>query len=171
MNDEVKPLECAQVRDHLSDLLDLRRGETPPPGATPLSEPAYRTQVETHVNACPECRNELYTLGDLGRVFSEFDVGERPAQDFDGYAKAVRARLNGQGKIIALPGRALRPRERRSMGWRGWTGVGLTSAAAAVLAVSLLGYLKADGPRTEVAAAQPEASENRVPAWKEPIAA
>lgn len=171
MSDEVMPLECSQVREHLSDLLDIRRGETPPPGATPLAKPAYRVRVETHVNACPDCRNELYTLGDLGRVFSEFDVGERPAQDFDGYAKAVRARLNGQGTIIALPGRALRSRERRSMGWKGWVGVGVTSAAAAMLSVALLGYLKADAPKKDAVPISNEVAENPVHEWKDPIVA
>ncbi|MBI3831902.1 MAG: hypothetical protein HY291_20435 [Planctomycetes bacterium] len=135
-------LSCAGAREHLSDLLDIRRGETPAPGATPLSDPLLRTRVEEHVDGCPDCRLELQGLSEIGLAFAEFRVGERPAQDFDGYAQAVRARIHGGGKVIPMPGRAtVRVRESRMPGWRRLAGVAVSSAAAAVLAVTMLPHV------------------------------
>lgn len=135
-------LSCSGAREHLSDLLDIRRGEMPAAAATPLADPLLRTRVEEHVDGCPDCRLELQALSEVGLAFADFRVGERPAQDFDGYAKAVRARISGGGKVIPLPGRAtVRAREIRAPGWRSLVGVAVSSAAAAVLAVTMLPHL------------------------------
>lgn len=138
MSDEAKPvaMTCAEVQPLLADWPDVLRGEIPPVGVSPLAESACRDGVEAHLNACAACRAEARELSEVGLAFAEFDVGERPAQDFERYALAVRARMSSDEKLIPLPRRGSTPaRERQAPGWLSWLGLAGASAAAAVLAV------------------------------------
>src|SRR5438034_1146716 len=63
-------LPCSDVRELLSDLIDARRGEIPHPDGTRLTEPGMRAAVELHVAACEACREELYSLQEIGAAFS-----------------------------------------------------------------------------------------------------
>lgn len=138
MNDEAKPvaMTCAEVLPLLADWPDVLRGEIPPAGVSPLAESACREGVEAHLSVCAACRAEVRELSEVGLAFAEFDVGERPAQDFERYAQAVRARMSSDEKVIPLPRRGSAPgRERQAPGWLSWLGLTGASAAAAVLAV------------------------------------
>lgn len=86
-------LACSDVRELLSDLIEVRAGEIPHPDGTRLSEPGMRAAVELHVAACEPCREELHTMEEIGAAFSEFSVGEPPAQNFANYGMRVRARM------------------------------------------------------------------------------
>jgi hypothetical protein len=103
-------LSCAEVRELLSDLIDVRCGEIPHPDGTRLSEPGLRPAVELHVASCPACREELNALWEVGAAYADFNVGEAPAQHFANYAQQVRARM-GQSRapvrMVARPGRRI----------------------------------------------------------------
>ena len=86
-------LNCTDVRETLSDLIDARRGEIPYPGGTRLAEPGMRSAVELHVASCTDCRTELESLEMTGDAFAEFSVDEAPAQHFAEYPRLIRARL------------------------------------------------------------------------------
>jgi len=86
-------LNCIEVRECLSDIIDSRRGEIPYPGATRLAEPGIRAAMELHLAGCTECRNELAVMEEVGAAFSDFSVGEVSAQVFADYPRKVRARL------------------------------------------------------------------------------
>jgi len=150
------PEGCQTFREHLSDLLDVRRGELPPPSASPLADAAFRARVEAHVHACAECRAELQNLEELGLAYADFGVGARSAQEFSGFAAAVRKRIAGQP---AAPAWETAPAPRRVvLGWPSWVGLTLSSAAAAMLAVLAAGAFakpsKRRAPSAENTAAQ-----------------
>src|SRR5436853_3038300 len=61
-----KRMTCVEVRDILSDLIDVRNGEIPPVGASRLSEPEVRADAESHLAGCAECRAELIVMEEVG---------------------------------------------------------------------------------------------------------
>lgn len=86
-------LACSDARELLSDLIEVRCGEIPHPDGTRLSEPGMRAAVELHVAACEACRLEFHAFEEIGAAFSEFSVGEPPAQHFANYGQRVRSRM------------------------------------------------------------------------------
>jgi hypothetical protein len=87
-------LPCSQVRDLLSDLMDVRRGEVPYPDGTPISTSGMRAALESHLAGCANCRAELLVLEETCSAFSDYSVSELPAQHFADYGARVRARMN-----------------------------------------------------------------------------
>lgn len=138
---------CPQAQELLSDLLDVRRGETPAQGATVLADPATRTRLEAHVDACAECTRALNDLSEVGAAFAEFSVGEKPAQDFADYATLIRERIVAEGgetrplfPELKLVAPAPAPSPKRGPGWSAWLGMAATSAAAAAVMVGVLNW-------------------------------
>jgi len=86
-------LTCLEVRDSLSDLIDVRRGELPHPDGTLLSESGMRAALELHLAGCQGCRDEIFILEETGAAFVDFNVGELPVQHFADYGSKVRARM------------------------------------------------------------------------------
>ncbi len=130
-------MECPEIQELLSDLLDVRRGESPTPEVSPLGDPAVLAGVEQHVARCEACAARLNSLSELGAVFSEFSVAEKPAQEFADYGMRVRARMSGNDFEAPLDDSLSPP---PSSGHHWWL-VALSSAAA-MLAVSLLIFPK-----------------------------
>ncbi|HLX62500.1 MAG TPA: PDZ domain-containing protein [Planctomycetota bacterium] len=129
-----KVMTCGEVREILSDLIDVRNGEIPPAGASRLSEPEVRADAESHLAACSECRAELAILESVGDVFAEFSVGELPAQHFSDYGKLTRERMaRKERKITPLHA----PRR--------WWKAGASMAAAACLAFAVLHFMPKKG--------------------------
>ena len=140
-----KRMTCTEVRDILSDLIDVRNGEIPPVGVSRLSQPEVRADAESHLASCSDCRGELVILEEVGSVFSDFNVGELPVQHFANYGQVVRdhmaksnfspvAQSNNQ-KIVPIraPGRAA--------GFARWWKVGASAAAAAAIAFSVMHFM------------------------------
>ena len=123
-------MTCIEVRDILSDLIDVRNGEIPPVGASRLSMPEVRADAESHLAGCCDCRAELVILEEVGAVFADFNVGEMPAQHFANYGEVVRARMATQAERKIVPIRA----GRRT----GWWKIG---ASAAVAACAVFGFM------------------------------
>ena len=166
-DEKIQATTCAEVRELLSDYLDVRRGEVPPPEASPLAVPGAREAVERHLAGCAACRAELGTLEEIGAVYAEFSVDEKPPQAFASFAAVARDRI----RRIPVPSEARSGRAVvvRSTEWRRWVTMVVTSAAAAMLTVAfLLPYL--NKPRqapavatreTKAAPAQPESQKKQ----------
>ncbi|MCY3019900.1 MAG: PDZ domain-containing protein [Planctomycetota bacterium] len=126
-SDCLQHMSCAEARELLSDLMDVRRGEVPQPEATRLAQPGMRAAVEQHLAGCDACREELRILGEIGAAFAAFPLDGVPAQHFDNYGKVVRARMARAGG--AAQASAWRP--------RGVRVYGLTFGVSALAAASL----------------------------------
>jgi len=144
------PEGCLIFREHLSALLDVRRGELPPLSASPLADASFLACAETHVNACVECRRELQQLVELGLAYAEFNVGARSAQEFSGFAAVVRNRIAGRPGV---PTWATSP-QKVSLRWATWVGLTSSSAVAALLAMLVTGAL-ARSPKRRLPSAEP----------------
>jgi anti-sigma factor RsiW len=135
-------LPCSDVRELLSDLIEVRSGEIPHPDGTRLSEPGMRAAVELHVAACEACRNELLTIEEVGAAFSDFSVGEPPAQHFANYGQRVRARMARTEPGVISGAYALRTTDAKPAAKRGRLlrfatfAVSTLAAACVALAVS-----------------------------------
>jgi hypothetical protein len=125
-------MTCAAAREHLSDLLDIRRGEEPTPG-TALHDGALRGALEAHVAGCAECRAAMEALAQLGAAYAEFSVGELPEEAFALWGR--RAREKAAQAAPQPSARILRPVVRAERTWVSWLATVASSAAAAVLAV------------------------------------
>ena len=57
--------------------------------------------MESHLLNCAECAQIIQDMEEADRAFSDFSVGELPAQHFAGYAQNVRARVQAEilGKL------------------------------------------------------------------------
>jgi hypothetical protein len=136
-------LACAQARELLSDLIDVRRGELPHPDGSLLAEAGLRPALELHLAACEACRTELAILEDVGGAYADYSVGEAPAQMFENYGRKIRARIaagNGTAKTISSPFRQRR---------MAWAAAGLSGLAAASWAIVLMsGTVKVPEPST-----------------------
>ena len=131
-------LTCLEVRETLSDLIDARRGEIPYPGGTRLAEPGMRSAVELHLAGCTDCRDELLAMEEVGLAFSEYSVGEPPAQVFADYSRIIRERL-AREKSLHAPVRNAFSKNRRSV----WLTLGVSGIAAALAFAASLKYLTA----------------------------
>src|SRR3954463_9930349 len=134
-------LPCSDVRELLSDLIDARSGEIPHPDGTRLAEPGLRAAVELHVAACISCREELEDLQEVGSAFSEFSVGELPAQHFADYGQRVRERMARTEPGVVSGAYALRvagtPAVKPPRKWRAVAfAVSTLAAACVVFAIS-----------------------------------
>ena len=152
-------LMCADVQALLSDWLDVRRGEIPPAGISPLSEERYRSSYDAHLGTCQHCKCQLQDLEMLGSAFSEFSVNELPDSHFQSYASKVKARIQAEtpatSNVIQVPQERWTRREATPR-WAPWVVMVASSSAAAMLAVVLtLGVFGKSGStksnRTEVA--------------------
>jgi len=132
-------MQCSQAQELLSDLLDVRRGETPP-AEHPLSDAARRAALETHVNRCSPCREELDALSETGAAFAEFSVGEPSPQHFAEYPAKVREKLKTTPARVVPDSVRVLPKLGGNVlrNWRGWLGIATASAAAAMLTVALV---------------------------------
>ncbi|MEI6235600.1 MAG: PDZ domain-containing protein [Planctomycetota bacterium] len=129
-------MNCNDVRNILSDLIDVRNGEIPPVGVSLLAEPEVRANAESHLASCSDCRAELAALEDVGSVFGDFNVGELPAQHFSNYGQIIRDRIaKSEPKIVQL----------RPTGVSRWWKTGASFAAAACVAVMLMNYVPKAG--------------------------
>lgn len=122
-------MTCQDVREVLSDLIDVRNGEIPLPGTSRLAENDMRAETEAHLAMCPACRSELNDLEMVGEVFAGFSVSELPPQHFENYGAKVRERMK-RDNIIRMPVRANR------FGW--WK----MAASAAVAACAVFGVVR-----------------------------
>lgn len=120
-------LNCMEVRETLSDLIDARRGEIPYPGGTRLAEPGMRSAVELHLAGCNDCRDELHAMEEIGLAYSEYSVNEPPAQVFADYPRIIRERLARENSLRA-PVRGFFSRNKRSV----WLSLGASGLAAAL---------------------------------------
>jgi hypothetical protein len=120
-------LNCLEVRETLSDLIDARRGEIPYPGGTRLAEPGMRSAVELHLAGCADCRDELHAMEEIGLAYSEFSVNEPPAQVFADYPRIIRERLARENSLRA-PARGFFSRNKRGI----WMTLGASGLAAAL---------------------------------------
>ncbi len=139
-------LKCLEVREQLSDLIDARRGEIPYPGGTRLAEPGMRSAVELHLAGCMECRDELLAMEEVGLAFSEYSVGEPPAQVFADYPRIIRERLARENSL-RVPTRNVFSRNKRSV----FLTLGVSGIAAALAFAASLKFLathKTDGVAT-----------------------
>lgn len=126
-------MKCSEVRELLSDLLDIQRGENPSPDVSPLGRPETRSAVEKHVDDCLDCSEALHELEELGAAFSDFNISEKPTQDFADFGSVVRERMGQKGPRIL-------PEERRDaspFGRQSWWTM-LISSVAAVVVVGVL---------------------------------
>ncbi|MFH0938897.1 MAG: hypothetical protein V1899_06415 [Planctomycetota bacterium] len=128
---KVGHLSCAETREFLSDVIDARRGEIPPPDATRLSESGMRATVELHLAGCVACRRELEAMEDIGAIYADFAVDEKSAQSFADYGQIVRVRMAGeQSKVISHPERRI---FRRWGFWAAFAASGLVAASLTML--------------------------------------
>jgi len=127
-----KRMTCTEVRDILSDLIDVRNGEIPPVGVSRLSEPEVRADAESHLASCADCRVELVILEEVGSVFSDFNVGELPTQHFANYGQVVRDRMAKNDRKIT-PIRASFAKQ--------WWRVAASTAAAACIAFAVMHFV------------------------------
>jgi hypothetical protein len=125
-------LGCDEVREMLSDLIDVRRGELPHPDGTIFSTPGMRPMVELHLAGCTECREELAVLEDVGSAYRDFSVGEVPPQMFADYGRKVRERVAASGNNIVQPPRGSWLRRAR---WMLLTTSGVAAASLALMLV------------------------------------
>ncbi|MCZ7647293.1 MAG: PDZ domain-containing protein [Planctomycetota bacterium] len=160
---------CAEVRECLSELLDLRRGEAGIPAEHPLAGKDARARYEAHLEACAACRGALEDLAGVGALFSGFEVGELPAQAFDDYGSRARRRMQeAEGvspvlRLAAPPSRPNLPAARRH-GWLSAAGA-MAAAAAMVLLTSVVFGPRALQPRMDepaVASRGPEAAPEEI---------
>ena len=157
-----KRMTCIEVRDILSDLIDVRNGEIPPVGASRLSMPEVRADAESHLAGCTDCRAELIILEEVGNVFADFNVGEMPAQHFADYGQVVRARMAMQTERKIIPIRAGRQ--------TGWWKIG---ASAAVAACAVFGFMHFNPKtiktrqNTAIASKSPKL-DTRIPSFTQP---
>ena len=128
-------LTCLEVRETLSDLIDARRGEIPYPGGTRLAEPGMRSAVELHLAGCADCSDELLSMEEVGLAFSEYAVGEPPAQVFAEYPRIIRERL-ARENALRVPTRNVFAKNRRSV----WLTLGVSGIAAALAFAASLKY-------------------------------
>jgi hypothetical protein len=166
-DEKIQATTCAQVRELLSDYLDVRRGEVPPQEASPLALSGVRAAVEQHLTGCATCRAELDTFEQIGAVYAEFNVGEKPLQSFTSFAAVARDRAKpAQASAEARSGRAVAV---RSAEWRRWVTMVATSAAAAVLTVAfLLPYLNKPRQAPSVAKRETGAASTQPESPKKP---
>jgi hypothetical protein len=87
----VSELDCTQVREVLSDFLDMRSGSARPvPGQTPLTVPAFLASVEAHLGSCAACRSELEQYAHLGELFADYPIFELPPARYAEMAETAR---------------------------------------------------------------------------------
>jgi hypothetical protein len=138
-------LTCLEVRETLSDLIDARGGEIPYPGGTRLAEPGMRSAVELHLAGCAGCREDLHAMEEIGLAFSEYAVGEPPAQVFADYGRIVRERI-AREKAQNAPVRNVFARKKRNV----WLTLSVSGMAAAIAFAASAKYFR-DHRTTSVA--------------------
>jgi hypothetical protein len=107
-------------------------------------DPAERTQVDTHLSACQECRDELAGLAGLpallARVSKEeaIALADTDGPPYDPYAIGEHKEAEPSRELLAtvLDLTAARRTRRR------WSQAGLTVAAAAIVAAGVFGGLQ-----------------------------
>jgi hypothetical protein len=128
-------VDCLKAKTLLSDLLDVRRGEQPTSLESPLGNPQVLQALEEHLVQCGSCKQELGELEELGLAFSEFNLEEPDAAHFAGYGRMVHERVRRMTQRTTVrPGMVA-----ANSPWRTWLSAVAASAAAAVLAVVILG--------------------------------
>src|SRR4051812_21562681 len=130
-----------------------------------------RAAVELHVAACEPCREELNDLQEVGAAFSEFSVGEVPAQHFADYGQRIRARMARSEPGVISGAYSLRisagqpPVRKPKNSWR-VLAFGISTLAAASLAFVLsTGFLR-QHPSIKLAEGKPAKKTTRVVAAK-----
>ena len=147
-----KRMTCIEVREILSDLIDVRNGEIPPEGASRLSQPEVRADAESHLAGCGDCRAELVVLEEIGGVFADFNVGELPAQHFAEYGSVVRKRIADE-KIVPIS--ATRKTSRF-----GWWKMAASASVAACCAFAVIRLYPKKPAKHPALAVIPKAKEN-----------
>jgi len=127
-------MDCSKAQTLLSDLLDVHRGERPAPMESPLGHAPTLQALESHVEGCAACQQELRELEELGLAFSDFCLDEPGEAHFAGYGRMVNERISRMTRRTTARSQAL-----PVSAWRTWVSTVAASAAAAVFTVVLLG--------------------------------
>lgn len=144
---------CARVRELLSDLLDVRRGEAPATEATPLADAVLLEAVEGHIAECGGCREELRGLQEVGAAFADFSVNEAPSQHFAEYGRIVRERMGQPVPAVKPVAAESRPRVLRLRTAFAFSASALAAACVLVVVSKLMPVANLTKGKVELAKA------------------